>query len=208
MVFTITHISLICEVSMCHPDAYSEPYQTFKMKRFVKIVRRLALNYFCKTLHFRYLRGFWIQLCHLRHKFSICILNHVQREHIQMNVWRFSLKDSSVEGFLFVHEILSLLLNEFLQSEIMQKSRAVQNITHIIAVPPDSVVQINNFFSLLIFSAVIHKRREQKLICKSTKYKLDSSSKMRFAFFLNLKAIQSLFFGKLAICSKIWKWHK
>ena len=64
------------------------------------------------------------------------------------------------------------------------------------------------FLQLALFSAVIHKRREQKLICKSTKYKLDSSSEMRFAFFLNLKAIQSLFFGKLAICSKIWKWHK
>ena len=134
-------------------------------------------------LHFRYLRGIWIQLCHLRHKFCICILNHAHREHIKMNVWRFSLRDSSVEGnFLLVHEILSLLLNEFLQSEIMQKSRSVQNITNNIAVPPDSVVQINNFCSLLIFSAVIHKRRGQKLICKSTKHKL-CSSKMRFAYF-------------------------
>ena len=33
-----------------------------------------------------------------------------------------------------VHKILSLLLNEFLESEIMQKSRSVQNITNIIAV--------------------------------------------------------------------------
>ena len=33
-----------------------------------------------------------------------------------------------------VPKILSLLLNEFLESEIMQKSRSVQNITNIITV--------------------------------------------------------------------------
>ena len=68
------------------------------------------------------------------------------------------------------------MLNEFLQSEIMQKSRAVQNITNIIAVadeelgtvcmflvifPPDFVVKINNFFRLVGLSVVIHKRREK-----------------------------------------------
>ena len=37
------------------------------------------------------------------------------------------------EFFLLFHTFLSLLLNEFLQSEIMQKSRSVQNIANIIA---------------------------------------------------------------------------
>ena len=50
-------------------------------------------------------------------------------------------------------------------------------------VPLDFVVQINNFFSLVLFSAVIHKRRGKKLISKTIKYKLYSSSKMQFAFF-------------------------
>ena len=38
--------------------------------------------------------------------------------------------------------------------------------------PPDFVVQINNFFSLVLFSAAIHKRRGKKLISKTIKYKL------------------------------------
>ena len=50
-------------------------------------------------------------------------------------------------------------------------------------VPPDFVVQMNNFFSLVIFSVVIHKRRRKKLIGKTIKYKLDSSSIMQFSFF-------------------------
>ena len=36
--------------------------------------------------------------------------------------------------FLLVHKSLRLLMNELLQSEIMQKSHSVQNITCIIAV--------------------------------------------------------------------------
>ena len=36
--------------------------------------------------------------------------------------------------FLLVHKFLGLMLNEFLQSEVMQKSCAVQNISDIIAV--------------------------------------------------------------------------
>ena len=59
-------------------------------------------------------------------------------------------------------------------------------------VPPDFVVQINNFFNFAIFSAVIHKRRGKKLISKIIKYKLDSSSKMQFAFF-DPKDIQKRF---------------
>ena len=49
-------------------------------------------------------------------------------------------------------------------------------------VPLDFVVLINNFFSLVLFPAVIHKRGK-KLISKTVKYKLDSSSKMQFVFF-------------------------
>ena len=62
-------------------------------------------------------------------------------------------------------------------------------------VPPDFVVQINNFFSLVLFSPIIHKIRGKKLISKTIKYKLDSSSKMQFAFFYP-KDIQN-FFWKL-----------
>ena len=80
----------------------------------------------------------------------------------------------------------------------MLKSRSVKNITNIIVVAdeqsgavgmfavcvsPDFVVQINNFFSLVLFPVVIYKRRGKKLISKTVKYKLDSSSKMKFAFF-------------------------
>ena len=54
-------------------------------------------------------------------------------------------------------------------------------------VPSDFVVQVNNFFNLVLFSAVIHKRTEQKQISKTIKYKLDSSSKMQ-----NPKDIQKI----------------
>ena len=82
----------------------------------------------------------------------------------------------------------------------MQKSRSAQYITRIIAVanqvqfvclfvclfvccvPPNSVVQINNF-RLILFSAEIRKRRGKKLVSKTIKYKLGSSSKMPFAIF-------------------------
>ena len=56
-------------------------------------------------------------------------------------------------------------------------------------VPPDFVVQINNFFSLVLFGAVINKRRGKKLIYKTNKS--DSSSKMQFAFFI-LKILKIL----------------
>ena len=36
--FPVTHIYSICQVSMCHSDAYSEPCQTSKMERFAKRV--------------------------------------------------------------------------------------------------------------------------------------------------------------------------
>ena len=53
-------------------------------------------------------------------------------------------------------------------------------------VPPDFVL------SLVLFSALIHKRREMKLTSKIIKYKLDSFSKMQFAFFYP-KHIQKIF---------------
>ena len=55
-------------------------------------------------------------------------------------------------------------------------------------VPPDFVIQIYNFFSLVLFSAIIHKRSGKKLISKTIKQKLDNSSKIQFDFFI-LKAV-------------------
>ena len=49
MVLTVTHICPIRQVSMCHPDEYSEPFQTSKMERFGKIVNNLQpLTIFAK----------------------------------------------------------------------------------------------------------------------------------------------------------------
>ena len=49
MVLTVTHICPIRQVLMCHPDAYSEPFQTSKMERFGKIVNNLQpLTIFAK----------------------------------------------------------------------------------------------------------------------------------------------------------------
>ena len=102
LVFTTAHICLISQVSMCHPEAYSKPCQTSKMEVFCENVQRLlTVNYCRKTLHFRYLRGLSIRLCHLRHKFSTCILNQVKREHIPINFLRFSIKNSSDKVCVF-----------------------------------------------------------------------------------------------------------
>ena len=129
---------------------------------------------------------------------------------------------AGLKNFLLVNKFLSLSLNEFLQSEIMQKSRSAQYITRIIAVanqvqfvclfvccaPPNSVVQINNFFRLILFSAEIRKRRGKKLISKTIKYKLGSSSKMPFALFperhLFIHLFIYLFIWKQLILSKMW----
>ena len=67
-------------------------------------------------------------------------------------------------------------------------------------VSPDFLVQINDFFCLVLFSVVIHKRSEEKQISKAIKYKLDSSSKMQFVFFI-LKTFKNCF-GELSILSK------
>ena len=57
---------------------------------------------------------------------------------------------------------------------------------------PYFVVQINNIFRLVLFAAITHKRRGEKQISKTIKYKLDSSSKMQFVFFYP-KNIQKYF---------------
>ena len=101
-------------------------------------------------------------------------------------------------------------MNEFLQSEIMQKLRSVQKSQALLQLrmnneaqlvcfwccaPPGFVVQINNFSSLVLFSAVIHKRRGKKLISKTIQYKLDSSSRMQIACFI-LSWKHLIFFSK------------
>ena len=62
-------------------------------------------------------------------------------------------------------------------------SNPAQFVSFWCCVPPDFIVQISIFFSLVLFFAVIHKSREMKPISKIIKYKLDCSSKMQFAFF-------------------------
>ena len=59
-------------------------------------------------------------------------------------------------------------------------------------VPPDFVVQINNFFSLVLFSPLIHRRRGEKQMNKTYKYKLGSSLKIHFTFFYP-KDVQNVF---------------
>ena len=97
----------------------------------------------------------------------------------------------------------------------MQKSYLVQNITSIravlivrcslyvcsVCVPPDFVVQINNFFSLVLFSTTIHEWRGKKLISKTIEYKLDSSSKMYWCN-LNLKKFRKVFLENYRFCRK------
>ena len=94
-----------------------------------------------------------------------------------------------------------MLFNEFLQSEIMQKSRSVQNftITITISLCPKYHNQVQFVFFvvlcsvlLVLFSAVTYKRRGKKLISKTIKYILDSSRKIQFAFFYP-KDIRKLF---------------
>ena len=68
-------------------------------------------------------------------------------------------------------------------------------------VPHDFLVQINNFFRLVLFSAVIYKRTGKKLISKTIKYKLDSSLKTQFVFFY-YKDIQNFFLENYRFCRK------
>ena len=71
---------------------------------------------------------------------------------------------------------------------------------------PGFVLQINNLFSLVPISAVIHNKKEKRLIWKAIKYKLDSSSNMQFAFFYPTDIQKN--FGKLSDLSKIQKSRK
>ena len=103
-------------------------------------------------------------------------INQVKRERIPINSLPFSSRVSLDANcifawliILFPHMFLSLLLNEFLQLCIIQKSRSVQDITSIIAAADelsgallDFVIQINNFFSFIQFSANnLQKRRKE-----------------------------------------------
>ena len=117
---------------------------------------------------------------------------------------------------------ISLLLNVYLQSEIMPKYnyQQIKNIKTSLALLqllinnqvkfvclwylPDSVVQISTLCSLVLFSAVIYKRRGKKLISKTIKYKLETvPPRCNLVFFIQ-KTFKT-FFGKLSILSKIWK---
>ena len=64
------------------------------------------------------------------------MFNQVKREHIP-NSSDKNCVFAGLNFFLLFHKFLRLLLNVFMQSEIMQKSSAVQNITNIIAVGHD-----------------------------------------------------------------------
>ena len=45
-------------------EAYSEPFQTFKIERFSEIViNHKSFTIFCKSLHLRLLAGFGIHIC-------------------------------------------------------------------------------------------------------------------------------------------------
>ena len=72
------------------------------------------------------------------------------------------------------------------------RNTEVQRICLWCCAPPDFVIQINNVFSLVLFPAVIRKRKGKKLISKTIKYKLNSSSKMQFVFFFYRKDIQKI----------------
>ena len=139
----------------------------------------------------------------------------MKRKHKSINVWRFSLGDSlhedcvlaELKKFFLVHKFLSLLQPETMQLLHWLMNNRVQFVYFWCCVPPDFEVQMNNFFSFVLFSSVIHKRRGNKLISKTIEFKLDISSSIKFAFFFYAKGIQKSF-GKLSILSKIWKWLK
>ena len=97
-------------------------------------------------------------------------------------------------------------MSEFLQSKTISSAlfqllmnNQMQFIFLWSCVPPDFVVQINNFFSLVLFSPVIHKRRGEKQMNKTYKYKLGSSLKIRFTFFYP-KDVQNFFLEIYRLC--------
>ena len=55
-------------------EAYSEPCQISKMKRFANVVNVLkVVNYFRETLHLRCLTAFWIRLCPVYFLLLLCV---------------------------------------------------------------------------------------------------------------------------------------
>ena len=111
-----------------------------------------------------------------------------------------------------------MLLNEFLQSEIMQGLPSVEYITRITTIPRKkiSVVYIsavlyylsllcksNSFFSLIMFVAGIHKRKGRKWI-NQLNWNFEELSKIEICLFLLLKIFKA-FFRDLSILLKIWE---
>ena len=98
-------------------------------------------------------------------------INQVKREHIPINSLPFSSRVSLDANcifawliILFPHMFLSLLLNEFLQLCIIQKSRSsiIAAADELSGALLDFVIQINNFFSFIQFSANnLQKRRKE-----------------------------------------------
>ena len=62
--------------------------------------------------------------------------------------------------------LLQLLVNNQVQLAYLRCS-----------VPPDLVLQINNFFRLVLLFSVIRKGRREEMITKTSKYKLEDIQK-------------------------------
>ena len=69
-------------------------------------------------------------------------------------------------------------------------------------IPPDFVVQINNFFTLVLFFAEINKSRGKKLISKTIRYNLNSSLKMQLPFFI-LKTFKTFFWKTISFAESL-----
>ena len=73
------------------------------------------VNNFRKTLHFRYLRGLWIRLCRLWHKYSICIFETSEKGTHTNKRFTFLLEGSSDEDCVFAGLIRKLrLISKFI----------------------------------------------------------------------------------------------
>ena len=144
MAFIIKHIWLICQILMCRQEAYSVPCQTAKMDRFLKMVND---NYSLTVIAKSSILDIWEGCEYPNVNYDInSVYAYWTKWKGNINAWLFSLRDSSDRKCVFAElkksflsSKKSLLLNEFLQSEIMQKSSSVQNIAIIIAVADDSV---------------------------------------------------------------------
>ena len=123
---------------------------------------------------------------------------------------------------------LSLILNELLQSEIVQKLTSLQKITCISVITDkkinftlyiSSVVfhlslwfKLNSFFSLVLFLLEYFclleytKDEEKKVTGKTIKCKEMALQKYHLPFLL-LKIVK-ISFGKLSVLSTTWEWRK